>query len=165
VIGKLRRCPQCRVTYEANATNFYKNKAVKGGLTCYCKLCQKKDKHRSKAVKKKKKIAKKRAQVTKRCLDCRKTFYRTSEFFYRHKDKLDGLQSRCKECDKKKATKWREDNKVQFARHQHKHGKLLSSIQIRTLVRDRLRAMRDGNNLNYSKLLEQLMDFYERNKQ
>ena len=165
MIGKLRKCPRCKTTYEANAINFFRKKAVKGGLACYCKLCDKKYKKQSSVAKRKKKIAKKRAQVTKRCLDCRKTFYRTAEFFYRQQASLDGLQSKCKECDKKKATKWREDNKVQFARHQRKHGKLLSGIQIRTLVRDRLRAMRDKNNLNYSKLLEQLMDFYERNKQ
>ena len=73
VAANLRRCPQCRVTYKANTVNFYVRRNVKGGLSCYCKPCEKKNTQRSRVVKRVKARVLKRKKPVKQCVDCRKT--------------------------------------------------------------------------------------------
>lgn len=157
----LKRCPSCRRTLKADTIHFFKCLPRKDGLSVYCKNCAAR-KQTAKAAKargvKRKKIA---HAPKKRCSICRKTFKRTSEFFYRSKSMHDGLQSRCKVCDKKAATKWVRENKVQARRHQDKHAASQCGISIRKGVRDRLREMAKLEEEPYSDLLVKLMNRYE----
>jgi len=62
-------------------------------------------------------------QQTKKCTKCKKYFPSSLEFFYKDKNKKDGLTCRCKGC----CIKYNEENKKKIAERQKNYRKTLSS--------------------------------------
>ncbi len=68
-------------------------------------------------------ISKNKKLGTKKCADCKKTFPRTCENFYKRSDRLEEFQSYCKDCYNKKTSKRKRETKELFVKY--KGGKCI----------------------------------------
>ena len=109
---------------------------------------------------------------TKRCGVCRKTFPRGLASFYRCSTSDDGLQRRCKFCDKAGATKWHRENKVQQQRIKERSIEKTSDrwntnrlknythIEVSRSIHARITKLKDPGQ-TFSQVIEILLDYFD----
>lgn len=96
------------------------------------------------------------------CKDCGNELPTTVEYFYKNKSSSDGLHSWCKECTKKRASKWQKDNperykEIRKGTEEKPRTKLLKREMNQRLLKEGKR--KDWQNNNKDKISE-----YVRNK-
>lgn len=113
-----KTCSKCNKEYPATTEYFYKNKASKDGLHCYCKNCQKEyDSNRPRLIQskelqeqKQKTKSELKTKNLKLCPKCNNIFPATLEYFYSNKSQEDGLSFWCKHCSKQVREVWTNNN-------------------------------------------------------
>lgn len=99
--------PDCKQWYPATSEFFHHARKAMDGLNCYCKTCQRqaiKDYHARLKERPLEEVLASRAPE-KRCPSCPEGANwhpATTEYFYRHKGRPDGLDATCKQCKNKK---------------------------------------------------------------
>lgn len=88
-----RVCTSCLVAKPENATNFFRHKMSRGGLTAECKTC-----HRGRPKKSPPREPNTDPSIMKRCRACIREFPATTEWFHAQKYGKHGVTGQCKEC-------------------------------------------------------------------
>jgi Pyruvate/2-oxoacid:ferredoxin oxidoreductase delta subunit len=95
-----KQCTKCKLFFPATLEFFFKDKSRKDGLYSRCKSCEsKREKARRRSINMKPEVTITVPDGQKRCAKCENVYPATPEFFYRARQRKDGLYSYCKVCN------------------------------------------------------------------
>lgn len=69
--------------------------------------------------------------MLKLCTKCLREYPPTSEYFYKHPNTKDGLQSWCKSCSNESRGKWHEKNKKYMKKYQKENKEKIKNNQLK----------------------------------